>query len=290
MLLSVRLMTYNHSDCIIDALKGINKQRTHFPFEVVVGDDFSSDGTLVKIKAFRFNNPNLHVRVLQRRRGDVYDIKRQQLGRLYNFTDIIQHCTGRYIALLDGDDYWTDPLKLQKQVDFLESHNHINLCFSNIGMKVGDEVRLHSIKIDFMERGFSYSKLLEYNNFIATASVLFRRPTNLEFPDWFYSLPYGDMGLYKLLANGDSFYGLRDVMAVYRVHDQGMYSGLGRLQSRKIYYQFYRSIFPFLNKNEKEVSILKMKALRKEIAILKFRRNLFLGKVYSVGLKFGLVE
>ena len=114
-------MTYNHGEFIKEAMNGIMMQETSFPIEVVVGDDFSTDNTLNIIREFS-NTENIDIHILDRPRGEDYDLKRQELGRLYNFQNIIENCKGKYIAILDGDDYWTDPLKLQKQVDFLENN------------------------------------------------------------------------------------------------------------------------------------------------------------------------
>ncbi|UJH92520.1 glycosyltransferase [Antarcticibacterium sp. 1MA-6-2] len=133
--LSVRLMTYNHSGYIEEALRSIDIQRTKFDFEVVVGDDFSTDDTLLKIRNFKFNNKKLHLKILNRQIGDEYHQERREKGRLFNFVNIIQNCSGSYVALLDGDDYWTDPLKLQRQVDFLEANNDFSICFHNVNIE-----------------------------------------------------------------------------------------------------------------------------------------------------------
>ena len=131
MLLSIRLMTYNHGDFILQALDSINAQVTNFDFEVVIGDDFSTDDTLSKIKAYQFTNPKISVNILHREKGDAYDLKRQKFGRFHNYFDILSHCRGHYIALLDGDDYWLDHNKLQKQIDFLKSHPDYVVSWTN---------------------------------------------------------------------------------------------------------------------------------------------------------------
>src|SRR6056297_3227607 len=120
-LVSVRLMTFNHAPFIRKAMEGIMMQVTDFPIEVVVGDDLSTDDTLEIIKTFE-NTSNIEIRILERSIGDKYWEARQYYGRIYNFTNIINNCRGKYIALLDGDDFWTDPQKLQKQVDFLKNN------------------------------------------------------------------------------------------------------------------------------------------------------------------------
>jgi glycosyltransferase involved in cell wall biosynthesis len=115
--LSVRLMTYMHEPFIKQAMNVIMMQKTDFKIEVVVGDDFSTDQTLEIIKSYK-NTESIDVKILKREKGDEYWQKRQKLGRVYNFSNISENCIGKYIDLLDVDDYWKDPLKLQKQVDF----------------------------------------------------------------------------------------------------------------------------------------------------------------------------
>ena len=126
-MLSVRLMTFNHEPFIREAMDGIMMQESNFKIEVVVGDDFSTDNTLKIIRQYK-NTENITIKILEREKNDGYWNKRQKLGRLYNFTNILENCSGKYIALLDGDDYWTDPLKLQKQVDILEQSPDCIAC------------------------------------------------------------------------------------------------------------------------------------------------------------------
>ena len=122
--------------------------------------------------------------------------------------------------------------------------------------------------------------MLRHHNFIVTASVLFRNPGSFNIPDWLLSLPYGDLGLYKVLSNSNNFYGLKDVTSVYRVHDGGAYSGIDKLSSRKTYYTFYKQIYPYLNTEEREVSRVKMRGLRKEISKLRFPKTPFYRMLY----------
>ncbi len=114
-------MTYNHEPFIARAIESALNQNTNFDYEIVIGDDFSTDRNPEIIVEFAQKYPDKIV-FLNRPRGGEYDQERQRIGRIYNFYNIMQNCRGKYIALLDGDDYWTDTNKLQKQVDFLESH------------------------------------------------------------------------------------------------------------------------------------------------------------------------
>src|SRR5690606_24880582 len=121
LMVSIRLMTYNHAPFIQHAMDSIFMQEFPFEVEVVVGDDFSTDNTLQIIQNYS-NTDKVKITILHREVGDHYWTRRQELGRLHNFSDILRNCRGKYIALLDGDDYWTDSHKLLRQVDFLEKN------------------------------------------------------------------------------------------------------------------------------------------------------------------------
>jgi glycosyltransferase involved in cell wall biosynthesis len=222
MKVSIRLMTYNHSDYIVDALNGINEQITNFKFEVVIGDDFSTDDTLLKINEFKITNPNLSLRVLDRKIGDVYYVLRQERGRLFNFVDIINNCKGEYIALLDGDDYWTDPLKLQKQFDFMEAKKSYNYCGHKSSRSVNEAITKIPLKI----KEFSFRELV-FKNCLNTATLFFRKSAIQNIPDYFRSMPAGDWGLQLIAIKNSKAFVLGDYMSVYREHDKGLWSGIG---------------------------------------------------------------
>lgn len=111
-MVSVALVTYKHEAYIREALDSILMQQVDFPYEIVAGDDCSPDGTRDILREYAGRYPGRFVLLL----------REKNLGATANSYDIKCHCKGRYIAQLEGDDFWTDPFKLQKQVDFLESH------------------------------------------------------------------------------------------------------------------------------------------------------------------------
>ena len=112
LMVSVAVVTYNHEAYIREALDSILMQQVNFSYEIVVGDDCSPDGTRKILEEYADRYPDRFVLLL----------REKNLGATANSYDIKCHCRGRYIAQLEGDDFWTDPCKLQKQVDFLESH------------------------------------------------------------------------------------------------------------------------------------------------------------------------
>jgi glycosyltransferase involved in cell wall biosynthesis len=221
-LLSVRLMTFNHEEFINQALKSIDMQETNFAFEVVIGDDFSTDTTLRKIKNFEFTNPKIRANILKREKGDDYHKKRLKKGRIYNFVDIVNNCKGKYIALLDGDDYWTDPLKLQKQVDFLEGNPEYAICFHNV--KIYNQEKGHFEKDTITRNVPETTTILDLarGNFIHTPSVVLRN--DFEIPNWFNETTIGDWTLYMIVVREQKIYKMDEEMAVYRVHDKGIWA------------------------------------------------------------------
>ena len=114
-LVSVQCLVYNHEPYLRKCLDGLVMQKTHFPFEIIVHDDVSTDHSVDIIKEYESKYPDIVKPIYEKEnqysKGD---------GRIIQIMNVA--CKGKYIALCEGDDYWTDPLKLQKQVDFLESH------------------------------------------------------------------------------------------------------------------------------------------------------------------------
>lgn len=227
-LVSIRLMTYMHEPFIKDAMDGIMMQETKFKVEVVVGDDFSTDRTLEIIKGYK-NKENIHIRILERKKGDTYWEKRQKLGRLYNFLNIIENCQGKYIALLDGDDYWTDPLKLQKQVDVLEGNEEYAGCFHNAVVINSDtNNKTPFLKDEISQTTFKTKDLFE-KWLVPTASFMFKNRWNENLlhetlPEWFSTIGSGDLALILWVSLKGKIKRLEDNMCVYRRHSAGLTS------------------------------------------------------------------
>ena len=211
-------MTYNHERFIKDCLEGFVKQITNFPFQVIVHDDASTETTPAIIKEYSDRYPSIIKPIFQE--------ENQWVGK--NTNPLIRHVfpqvNTKYIALCEGDDYWTDPLKLQKQVDFLEANQHISLCYHPVDVLFPDG----QIEEDFIVKGIMEKQesniydLATLGNYIHTPSVLFRNVVR-DFPSEFFDSPIGDFFLYMLLGGHGNFYRLTNNMAVYR-HGTGHHS------------------------------------------------------------------
>jgi glycosyltransferase involved in cell wall biosynthesis len=214
--LSVLMLAYNHERFIAQALESILMQEVSFEYEIVVGEDCSTDNTRAILLEYRQNHPRRITLLLNE----------TNLGMHKNLTETYQHCNGAYIAMLEGDDYWTDPHKLRKQVDYLDSHPDCSIChhavlrLDDAGKQAAEIIRPHHKKASSQLKDLLGRKM----NFITTCSVIFRNYLINSFPAWYYSTSVGDWPLNILNAmHGDIGY-IDEVMSVYRIHDGGIYS------------------------------------------------------------------
>lgn len=233
---SIRLMCYNHEDYIRQAMDGIMMQETNFKVEVVVGDDFSTDDTLKIIKEYK-STENIHIKILQRVKGDDYWAERQKRGRLYNFQNILENCSGKYIALLDGDDYWIDSRKLQKQYNFLENHPECSVCFT--AAKFYFEEYPNREKIYRPKKASSQRKyhlkdaIVKAGDFMITASIFFRQKFVDVIPEWVFNAPVGDLPLSLFLGTKGQYGYIDDVTCMYRVNASGSWSQQMNYEARR---------------------------------------------------------
>jgi glycosyltransferase involved in cell wall biosynthesis len=219
-LCSVACTTYNHENFIEDAITGFLMQETDFPFEVIIHDDASTDRTPEILRKYWQLYPTIIRPVLQE--------ENQRAKGIKNSPVVYSLCKGKYIARCEGDDYWTDPLKLQKQVDFLEKNEDFSLCFSRVGIckkdKIDpDEHKNYYRKIMKDRTDFTVDDILRIN-FIGTCSVVFRKTNVQNYPDWTKKVPFGDWPQHFLNATHGKIRYIDELMAVYRVHSGGVWS------------------------------------------------------------------
>jgi glycosyltransferase involved in cell wall biosynthesis len=212
LLVSVFMMTYNHAPYIEQALKGILLQQVVFNLEIVVGEDCSTDGTRSIIKQYAEKHPEKFKLILQQ----------QNVGAHRNQIDILSACQGKYIALCEGDDYWTDPLKLQKQVDFLEASPDFAICFHKVqllkeGKLIEDDLTNVPAQVSTIED-------LANENYIHTPSCVFRNYGQNSFGEHFIAAPLGDYYLHIMNARFGKIYHLEETMAVYRIHSNATWN------------------------------------------------------------------
>lgn len=241
---SVIMITYRHEKYIEEAIMGVFLQKAFFPIEFIIANDCSADHTDEIIKQLVEKAPiNIIVKYIRHKKN---------IGMNANFISATQQATGNYIALCEGDDYWTDPYKLQKQVNFLEANEDYAICFHEVKELVNDNLFLSNLIQNKEKQNYTIEDLAEYN-FIHTASVLFRNGLLKEFPSWFNKSPIGDYPLHMLNAKYGKIKYFSEPMAVYRRHENSIWS----LKSKQYMYENILITLEFL----KEEVDLKVKAV-----------------------------
>ena len=221
-IVSISCITFNHAAYIRACIDGFLMQKTSFVFEILIHDDCSTDGTREIIEEYAQKYPDLIFPMFQNE--NQYSKGVRGMMARFNFP----RCRGKYIALCEGDDYWTDIYKLQKQVDFLENNLDFSTCFHNMILSKdsnSSEVELTNSKNQ--ESVLSILDLAEKGNFMFTASVVFRKP-KVEFPDWLTDLPIGDYAIHLFNAQFGKIKYLDQVMGAYRIHAGGIWGSFSK--------------------------------------------------------------
>lgn len=234
--ISICMITYGHENYIRQAIEGVLMQKCDFEIELIIANDCSPDNTDIIIKEIIANSP--------KKSSIKYFNHESNLGMMPNFIFAIKQCSGKYIALCEGDDYWTDPLKLQKQINFLESNSDYVLCFHEVNILKADGEITGDFITKVPENYESLETLAKLGNYIHTPSVVFRNIIN-EFPFEFKYTPIGDYFLYLMLAEHGKLKFLEEKMAVYR-YGVGVFSGTSSLQNVKSNHILFTCLLSYL--------------------------------------------
>ena len=222
-LVSICSLAYNHEKYIHSAIEGFLTQKTNFPFEIIIHDDASTDNTAQIIKEYELQYPNIF--------KPIYQSENQRSQKIRpSPTYVWPKAKGKYIALCEGDDYWTDPLKLQKQVDFLEENEDCQLCYHATKLNYDNDSysstvvgpkkiqQAHKLTIeDLLSDGLRSLG-------IRTESMVFKSSVIETMPDWVQNAPLGDYALKLLCAYAGKIGYIPDIMGVYRRGNIGSWS------------------------------------------------------------------
>lgn len=207
-LVSVRMITYNHEKFIVQAIEGVLMQKTSFPFELIIGEDCSTDRTREIVVDYANRYPEIIKPILHEK----------NVGMKANGRATREASTGKYVALCEGDDYWIDPLKLQKQVDFMESHPDFNMCCHAV-LRVNVKGRdLKKPIIPYREDRVVPTEdiIVAGGGFVGTNSILYRKEFMDNPPEFYRISPVGDAALLLNLAIQGKVYYFADIMSAYR--------------------------------------------------------------------------
>ena len=233
LLVSCCLISYNHVEYIDKAIESIIMQQTDFEIEIIIADDCSKDGTQEKIKRFAEKHPE-KIRTI---------LREKNIGAAQNFIALLQAATGKYIAYLEGDDYWTSDLKLQKQVDFLEANEDYAISSHNTTVfNKNNKTYLYSDIVSKKNALQNTFELVDYLNdhFIHSSSLVFRRSMLKPFPAWYANAFAGDGFLILLLSLEGKIHYLNEPLSVYRHNETSISNYINRVEINKNFEKHFK--------------------------------------------------
>ena len=236
LIVTIQCLVYNHESFLRQCLDGFVMQKTSFRFEVIVHDDASTDGSAAIIREYADKYPEIIKPIFETE--NLYSKRDGSLRRV-----MYRNTRGKYVAICEGDDYWTDPYKLQKQVDFLESHPDYVMCSHRFNQYIEDKKLLEEDDDkDFQGADYDLKNLIGGKWLTQTLTLMFRRSA-LDLQHFeSYGMSMDIILLYELLRNGKG-YCLPDIMAVYRYHGGGVWSEVSLNQRRLVEFKARLAIY-----------------------------------------------
>lgn len=269
-LVSISCITYNHASYIRKCLEGFMMQRTDFAFEVLIHDDASTDGTAEIIKEYQDKYPDIIKPIYEK---ENQWIKGKRGSAVFNF----HRAKGKYIAMCEGDDYWTDPLKLQRQIDFMEANDDYVMCSHSYHVE-DDKNKSVVIKSSF-DRDYNLDNLVVGDWYFQPLSWVFRKSTYyLHLTDYTYSSDV--ILLYTLLRGGKGRYMSR-VMGTYRHHNLGVWSKVSMATQRES--EFVRRLAIAKVEKSRHAVVFLLSVFRKPVSrIWMLKKNKLMYEVFKM--------
>ncbi|MCA8830479.1 glycosyltransferase [Hymenobacter pini] len=224
------MLTYNHAAFIEQAIESVLTQQTDFAYELIIGEDCSTDQTRRIIESYARKYPD---RILP-----LYHAHNQGMG--LNLKACLAVAKGRFVAPLEGDDYWLDPRKLQKQVDYLLAHPEVALCFHEVQIVEG--AHAHILRVTSNRENYTMQELVTYGRTIPmTCSMLLRRE-QLQLPEWLFTVALLDYPIVIMQAAHGVISRLPEVMAAYRRHAGGVWSGASPTTNQRRFIHMFEQL------------------------------------------------
>lgn len=239
MKLTVVTTTYNQEKYIGQAIDGMLMQKTNFPFRIVISNDCSTDKTGEILKQYKEKYPD-KIEIIENEKN---------LGAMGNFINTLAGIKGtEYVALCDGDDFWTDENKLQKQVDFLDNNKEFNICFHKAKLFYENNEKEESIIPENTEEETTIEDLVN-SNYIVANSVVYRwKFNNKDLKEIFPSdIAPGDYYVHLLHAQDGKIKMLNEVMSAYRRHEGGMWWSNDAKNKEQFTLEYGRKFLNFYN-------------------------------------------
>ncbi|WP_321334247.1 glycosyltransferase [uncultured Bacteroides sp.] len=242
---SVLMLTYNQERYIEKAIRSVMRQETDFPFELIIGNDASNDETGAICRAWQDNYLDRIVLLNNE----------QNVGFQQNFIQSYAHCRGTYVAICEGDDFWTNRHKLQRQVDFLDAHPDYSTCFHRV-INYFQDKGTKSLSNGGQKEDTTILDLAR-SNYISNVSALFRRGLFGELPEWFSRVSTYDYAIHLLNAQYGKIHYMKTPMAVYRQHRSAIWSEAGTDKKLNIALQIRELLMAYFIENKEVYDALR---------------------------------
>jgi glycosyltransferase involved in cell wall biosynthesis len=228
-LVSVCVVTYNHAPYIEECLDSILNQQTDFPFEIIIGEDNSTDGTREICKRYAENHPD-KIRLFLRRPDQKIPVNGKKTFH-FNFYEGLKAARGEFIALCDGDDYWLLKDKLTRQVQVLSNDSSLAICISGWNSEVKSysteqKVVVHRV----VKKSGEFEKTLGH-----TSSILFKKSC-FSIKPYLYKMVVGDRHLVNIIMDFGDCAVLKPALSYYRRHDGGIFRGIANKERLSAYF------------------------------------------------------
>jgi glycosyltransferase involved in cell wall biosynthesis len=281
MKVSVVMPAYNHERYIAQAIESVLCQKTDFEFELLIGEDDSTDQTRSIVRHYAEQNPDI-IRPFYNSRERVIYIHGKATGR-WNFINLMSQARGEHLAILEGDDFWLGEDKLQMQVDYLAINRRCSIVFFN-AWRVSDtnpSRRKPHCRKNLIAKGTTGDLLL--NNYLPTCTVMYRKNIVTQLPDWYKEVQMGDWPLHLLNSRYGSVDFLPEIKGVYRQHEAGMWQEARSTPNiaRRYNQQVYNFINPFFE-YQYESEISKAIALKDAIICLRLLGSGEISAAYAI--------
>jgi glycosyltransferase involved in cell wall biosynthesis len=239
--ISIAMVAYNQEKFVGEAIESVLMQKTRYAYKIIIAEDFSTDNSRKIIVEYQKKYPDKIKLILQDK----------NVGASQNNVDLLSNLEGKYIAALEGDDYWTDPLKLQKQVDFLEANPDYAICFHKVNLLQDGIIKEDTITAKVPET--TTINDLAKGNYMHTCSVVYRNNLFAELPEYFKESPVGDYFLHLLNARYGDIKCIDEIMGVYRVHGTSAWSSKTQNERELLWVPFLENIKPNFNKEVQSI-------------------------------------
>ena len=235
-LVDVIIPVYNHEKYIAQSIEGILAQKTNFKYRLVIGEDKSTDNTRAIIEKYAGLHPDI-----------IYPIyHKKNLGAVENGVFLISQIKAKYVAICEGDDYWIDPTKLQRQFDFMEANPEFSMCFTRAGVIDNEGKEVNGMFPEINKEDFSIEDIIMAGAvFIPTATIFFRNILPDPLPELYFNSVSADIVIHLLVCDKGKIKCLPGITAIYRDHPGGF------TKSEKVVKEGFTKLFElFIEANE----------------------------------------